>query len=134
MLIHIAKRPRQRAQTVLENQIYDASLFVSKQRAERERVLMELLVQDSNHRRCIRSSKRFVQFFTQFLKLILVMKLAHATRDVVVAQVQNRKAERGFFFGDLRTYAASSHRETNAPFRFNAVLLPFDRVAIDFGL
>ena len=62
------------------------------------------------------------------------MKLAHAARDVVVAKIQNREAERGFFFGDLRTYAASAHGETNAPFRFNAVLLPFDRVAIDFGL
>src|SRR5580700_7591170 len=61
------------------------------------------------------------------------MKFAHAASNVVVTEMQYSEAQRGFFFGDLRTHAAAAYGETDAAFGFNAVLLPFDCVAINFG-
>src|SRR2546430_850024 len=96
-----------RGEGVVQNRVSDFSLLVPEQQPQGKRLLVERLVNKADSFGGVSLRKSLQQVLPQVAVGGRIERL-HPGGDVVVAEVQNRKIERGCLLGDFRTKAGGA--------------------------
>src|ERR1700730_1699434 len=80
-------------QGIVQNEIHDPPPFVLEKSSQRERVPVELLVKNANHRCCISLRERIRKPLFQIVVAFGPLAVANSPRDIVIAQMKDSKGE-----------------------------------------